>query len=340
VLRRARQRGAPAAKRAVFTACGRLPLAKAYESRAKIRAKEDCCGRHGKGKLDFRHPQVTVGPNGKLKRTFRAASVCPRGSGREKSKARTTFPLWNSGGWSAKSDGAQWRSKMGHCYAAKSQAGKAPSRGAEGRRTNAHRAQARTGKSIARPPCTVRGDYSMGLLNQLGIGTGSWRQPTCVAAEGLPRTPAACQRKINVEPARRPLAVGPHRSAAAGFRKRIAFQGLKEFLGTGWIGSGTLADRDQAWKTTLNFYRGGLGALQRTCALWKDFADEEKNLQKAATSTDAIDLTPGGARRDLFRPVYRCRRRSMQFCSGTSDYWNTRGCQTDGACLTEFAAGR
>ncbi len=63
------------------------------------------------------------------------------------------------------------------------------------------------------------------------------------------------------------------------------------------MGRGTLLDLGPAWQTTLNFFieRGFRVTSDDLLHSWKDFlAEEEKRLQKAATSTEAIDLTPAG----------------------------------------------
>src|SRR5260370_20851111 len=132
----------------------------------------------------------------------------------------------------------------------------------------------------------------MRLMNKLGIGTGSgarrnvWRQTPPAKASGPQRgagTP--------------PIAIGPQRAAAAPETNRIS-NGLKEFL---WnldgLGRGTLLDLGPAWQTTLNFFieRGFRVTSDDLLHSWKDFLAAEANrLQKAATSTETIDLTPAG----------------------------------------------
>ena len=131
----------------------------------------------------------------------------------------------------------------------------------------------------------------MGLLNKLGIGTGVG------ASRNVSRqTPAAnaAQRGAGTPPA----AVGPHRAPAAAPETNRVSNGLKEFL---WnldgLGRGTLLDLGPAWQTTLNFFieRGFRVTSDDLLHSWKDFlAEEEKRLQKAATSLEAIDVTPAG----------------------------------------------
>jgi hypothetical protein len=63
------------------------------------------------------------------------------------------------------------------------------------------------------------------------------------------------------------------------------------------LGRGTLLDLGPAWQTTLNFFieRGFRVTSDDLLHSWKDFlAEEEKRLQKAAASTEAIDVTPAG----------------------------------------------
>ena len=63
----------------------------------------------------------------------------------------------------------------------------------------------------------------------------------------------------------------------------------------GWTGARNASG--SAWQTTLNFFieRGFRVTSDDLLHSWKDFlAEEEKRLQKAATSTEAIDLTPAG----------------------------------------------
>ncbi len=131
----------------------------------------------------------------------------------------------------------------------------------------------------------------MGLLNKLGIGTGSGASRN--VSRQTPPANASHQRGVGTPP----IAVGPQRSAAVPETNRVS-NGLKEFL---WnldgLGRGTLLDLGPAWQTTLNFFieRGFRVTSDDLLHSWKDFlAEEEKRLQKAATSTEAIDLTPTG----------------------------------------------
>ena len=137
----------------------------------------------------------------------------------------------------------------------------------------------------------------MGLLNKLGIGTGAGasrnvsRQTSPANASGHS---GANQRGAGTPPA----AVGPHRAPSAAPETNRVSNGLKEFL---WnldgLGRGTLLDLGPAWQTTLNFFieRGFRVTSDDLLHSWKDFlAEEEKRLQKAATSTEAIDVTPAG----------------------------------------------
>src|ERR1700752_3255270 len=137
----------------------------------------------------------------------------------------------------------------------------------------------------------------MGLFNKLGIGPGSGasrnvsRQTPPANAGGHP---SAHQRRAGAPP----IAVGPQRSAAGDPETKRVSNGLKEFL---WnldgLGRGTLLDLGPAWQTTLNFFieRGFRVTSDDLLHSWKDFlAEEEKRLQKAVTSSEAIDLTPAG----------------------------------------------
>jgi len=133
----------------------------------------------------------------------------------------------------------------------------------------------------------------MGLLNKLGIGTGSGASRN--VSRQTPSANAGGHQRAAGTP---PIAVGPQRSAAAVPETNRVSNGLKEFL---WnldgLGRGTLLDLGPAWQTTLNFFieRGFRVTSDDLLHSWKNFlAEEEKRLQKAATSTEAIDLTPTG----------------------------------------------
>src|SRR6266404_1477194 len=132
----------------------------------------------------------------------------------------------------------------------------------------------------------------MGLLNKLGIGTGSGASRN-VSRPAHPAPSGGHQRGVGVPPS----ATGTHRAPESPETNRVS-NGLKEFL---WnldgLGRGTLLDLGPAWQTTLNFFieRGFRVTSDDLLHSWKDFlAEEEKRLQKAATSTEAIDLTPTG----------------------------------------------
>src|SRR5260221_14368284 len=137
----------------------------------------------------------------------------------------------------------------------------------------------------------------MGLLNKLGIGTGSGasrnvsRQTPPANAGGHP---SANQRGAGAPP----IAVGPQRSAAAVPETNRVSNGLKEFL---WnldgLGRGTLLDLGPAWQTTLNFFieRGFRVTSDDLLHSWKDFIEaEEEQLRKAAPSTESVDVTAAG----------------------------------------------
>src|SRR5882757_9935899 len=132
----------------------------------------------------------------------------------------------------------------------------------------------------------------MGLLNKLGIGTGGGASRN-VSRPAHPVSSGGHQRGVGVPPS----AIGPHRAPESPETNRVS-NGLKEFL---WnldgLGRGTLLDLGPAWQTTLNFFieRGFRVTSDDLLHSWKDFiAEEEKRLHKAATSTEAIDLTPTG----------------------------------------------
>src|SRR6201993_4716432 len=132
----------------------------------------------------------------------------------------------------------------------------------------------------------------MSFLNKLGIGiaagAGSSRE--------VPKTMGSSGRSRPNGPA--PVAaVGATRAPELRESNRVS-NGLKEFL---WnldgLGRGTLLDLGPAWQTTLNFFieRGFRVTSDDLLHSWKDFlAEEEKRLQKAAASAEAIDVTPAG----------------------------------------------
>src|SRR6266851_2932910 len=132
----------------------------------------------------------------------------------------------------------------------------------------------------------------MGLLNKLGIGnSGASRN---ISRQTPPANAGGHQRGAGAPP----IAIGPQRTASPVPETNRVSNGLKEFL---WnldgLGRGTLLDLGPAWQTTLNFFieRGFRVTSDDLLHSWKDFlAEEEKRLQKAATSTEAIDLTPAG----------------------------------------------
>jgi len=131
----------------------------------------------------------------------------------------------------------------------------------------------------------------MGLLNKLGIGTGSSAGRN--VSRQAPTAPASGHQRGGGPPA----AVGSHRAPEASETNRVS-NGLKEFL---WnldgLGRGTLLDLGPAWQTTLNFFieRGFRVTSDDLLHSWKDFmSEEEQKLQKAATSIESIDVTPAG----------------------------------------------
>jgi hypothetical protein len=137
----------------------------------------------------------------------------------------------------------------------------------------------------------------MGLLNKLGIGTGSAsrnvsRQTPTASTTGHPSSTG--QRGAGT-PA---VAIGPPRASQASETSRVS-NGLKEFL---WnldgLGRGKLLDLGPAWQTTLNFFieRGFRVTSDDLLHSWKDFmGEEEKRLRAAAASSaETVDLTPPG----------------------------------------------
>src|SRR5258705_9546250 len=137
----------------------------------------------------------------------------------------------------------------------------------------------------------------MGLLNKLGIGTGSGasrnvsRQKPSANAGGHP---SANQRGAGAPP----IAVGPQRSAAAVPETTRGSNGLKEFL---WnldgLGRGTLLDLGPAWQTTLTFFieRGFRVTSDDILRDWSQFLAEEEAKAKAkenVTADDYAERTP------------------------------------------------
>src|ERR1700739_2927745 len=131
----------------------------------------------------------------------------------------------------------------------------------------------------------------MSFLNKLGIGIGF----NGVASREVSRgTSQNLRARVRGGP---PPTAGPTRVQEPLESTRVS-NGLKEFL---WnldgLGRGTLLDLGPAWQTTLNFFLEREFRVTSDDLLhsWKDFlAEKEKRLQKAATSTEAIDVTPAG----------------------------------------------
>ena len=131
----------------------------------------------------------------------------------------------------------------------------------------------------------------MGLLNKLGIGTGTGSRNV---TRQTPITPAAGNHRGSAAP---PAAIGAQRVSESPEINRVS-NGLKEFL---WnldgLGRGTLLDLGPAWQTTLNFFieRGFRVTSDDLLHSWKDFmVEEEQRLKNAATSPDGVDVTPAG----------------------------------------------
>src|SRR5215468_10385192 len=129
----------------------------------------------------------------------------------------------------------------------------------------------------------------MGLLNKLGQAIGAH-----AVKESEPALPTS-RRASNGSGAI--AATGSHRDPKMPELTRVS-NALKEFL---WnldgLGRGTLLDLGPAWQTTLNFFidRGFRVTSDDLLKSWKDFlTEEELRVQKAATSSDNIDLTPAG----------------------------------------------
>src|SRR5215471_14690747 len=129
----------------------------------------------------------------------------------------------------------------------------------------------------------------MGFLNKLGLSMGS--STTRENTRTLPEERKAAGGKHG------PPAVGSSRNPEMQGTSRVS-NGLKEFL---WnldgLGRGTLLDLGPAWQTTLNFFieRGFRVTSDDLLKSWKDFlTEDELRVQKAATSSDNIDLTPAG----------------------------------------------
>src|SRR6266404_3631469 len=131
----------------------------------------------------------------------------------------------------------------------------------------------------------------MGLLNKLGIGTGSGASRN--VSRQTPPANASHQRGAGTPP----IAVGPQRSAAVPETNRVS-NGLKEFL---WnldgLGRGTLLDLGPAWQTTLNFFieRGFRVSSEDILRGWKAFlTEEETRLREDAGACETLDMTPSG----------------------------------------------
>jgi len=132
----------------------------------------------------------------------------------------------------------------------------------------------------------------MSLLNKLGIGAGSRASRNVVH-----HTPAGNNAGQHRGSGAQAAAAGVNRTSQADQTNRVS-NGLKEFL---WnldgLGRGTLLDLGPAWQTTLNFFieRGFRVTSDDLLKSWKDFlTEDELRVQKAATSSDNIDLTPAG----------------------------------------------
>src|SRR6267378_2649373 len=133
----------------------------------------------------------------------------------------------------------------------------------------------------------------MGLLNKLGIGTGSGASRN--VSRPTPTGGSGGQQKGTGTPA---IAVGPHRTAAAIPETNRVSNGLKEFL---WnldgLGRGTLLDLGPAWQTTLNFFieRGFRVSSEDILRGWKAFlTEEETRLREDAGACETLDMTPSG----------------------------------------------
>jgi hypothetical protein len=128
----------------------------------------------------------------------------------------------------------------------------------------------------------------MGLLNKLGIGTGSLGRQASrpPQAKGNPPSPGF-----------HPPAVGSPRAPEFPETTRLS-NGLKEFL---WnldgLGRGTLLDLGPAWQTTLSFFieRGFRVSSEDILRGWKAFlTEEEARLREVGAIDESLDMTPNG----------------------------------------------
>jgi len=99
------------------------------------------------GKLDFGNASVTVGPNGKVKADISAREVIVRGEVDGKIEGTEKVQLWNSGRVVGEVRTERLAIEDGALLRGKVEAGKAQSRGAEGRSKNAASGASETGKS-------------------------------------------------------------------------------------------------------------------------------------------------------------------------------------------------
>jgi len=99
------------------------------------------------GKLDFGNASVTVGPNGKVKADISAREVIVRGEVDGKIEGTERVQLWNSGRVIGEVRTERLAIEDGALLRGKVEAGKAQSRGAEGRSKNAASDASETGKS-------------------------------------------------------------------------------------------------------------------------------------------------------------------------------------------------
>lgn len=132
----------------------------------------------------------------------------------------------------------------------------------------------------------------MGLLNKLGIGTGSQSRRDVSRPTPSPAVNGSrgSNRDVSLP------AVGSTRAPEQ--QSSRYSNGLKEFL---WnldgLGRGTLLDLGPAWQTTLTFFieRGFRVSSDDLLRSWKIFLDEEETrLKNAVSSGEAEDLTPSG----------------------------------------------
>jgi cytoskeletal protein CcmA (bactofilin family) len=99
------------------------------------------------GKLDFGNASVTVGPNGKVKADISAREVIVRGEVDGKIEGTEKVQLWNSGRVVGEVRTERLAIEDGALLRGKVEAGKAQSRGAEGRSKNLASDAGETGKS-------------------------------------------------------------------------------------------------------------------------------------------------------------------------------------------------